>query len=175
MKIRTIRVEGFKRFRDAFTLEDLVDGINLIAAPNGSGTSTIAEAVRVGFQERHRTAILGETLAPWTQPGASPSVQIEFMYDGKRHRVSKTFGGKKSCSLDVDGKSTTGDDAEQILSNMFSFSYASKGVSRAEHQGVPGLLWVRQGSAGEIAPQVAGAHEYISRALGNDMGELAAT
>jgi hypothetical protein len=175
MKIRTIRVEGFKKFRDPFTLADLTDGINLIAAPNGSGKSTIAEAVRVGFQERHRTASLGELLAPWTQPGASPSVQIEFMYDGKRHRVAKTFGGKKSCTVDVDGKSMTGDDAEQMLSNMFSFSYASKGVSRPEHQGVPGLLWVRQGSAGEIATQVTGAHDYISRALGNDMGELAAT
>lgn len=175
MKITTIRVEGFKRFRDAFTLHDLTDGINLIAAPNGSGKSTIAEAVRVGFQERHRTASLGDLLAPWTQPGASPSVQIEFMYGGKRHRVSKTFGGKKSCTLDVDGKSMTGDDAEQMLSTLFSFSYASKGVSRPEHQGVPGLLWVRQGSAGEIATQVSGAHDYISRALGNDMGELAAT
>lgn len=175
MKIRTIRVEGFKRFRDAFTLDNLVDGINLIAAPNGSGKSTIAEAVRVGFQERHRTASLGELLAPWTQPGASPCVQIEFMYDGKRHRVAKTFGGKKSCTLDVDGASMTGDDAEQMLASLFSFSYASKGASRPEHQGVPGLLWVRQGSAGEIATQVSSAHEYISRALGNDMGELAAT
>ncbi|HSV81592.1 MAG TPA: AAA family ATPase [Ramlibacter sp.] len=175
MKIKTIRVEGFKRFRDAFTLDQLSEGVNLIAAPNGSGKSTLAEAVRVGFQERHRTASLGEMLAPWTQPGASPSVQIEFLHDGKQYRVAKTFGGKKSCTLDIEGRAVTGEDAEQALAEMFSFSYAGKGVSKPEHQGVPGLLWVRQGAAGEIGTPVASAHEYIRRALGDDMGELAAT
>lgn len=146
MKISLIRVEGFKRFRDALTLDGLTAGINLIAAPNGRGKSTIAEAVRVGFLERHRTVSLGETLAPWSQPGASPSVQIEFHRDGRRHRVAKTFGGKKSCTLEIDGaKVLSGEEAEQALADMFSFSYAGKGASRAEHQGVPGLLWVQQG------------------------------
>lgn len=176
MKIDTIRVEGFKRFREPLTIDQLTDGINLIAAPNGKGKSTIAEAVRVGFLERHRAASLGETLAPWSEPGASPSVHIEFLRDGKRHRVAKTFGGKKSCSLEIEGaKPLSGEEAEQVLADMFAFSYAGKGTSKAEHQGVPGLLWVQQGSAGQIHSQVDNAHEYISRALGDDFGQLAAT
>jgi hypothetical protein len=176
MRIHTIRVEGFKRFRDAFTLDQLIPGINLIAAPNGRGKSTLAEAVRVAFMERHRTASLGETLAPWSQPGATPSVQIEFEREGRRHTLSKTFGSRKSCSLQVQGGGAwNGEEAEQQLADLFSFSYSGKGASKAEHRGVPGLLWVQQGTAGQIAEPVEHAQTYISRALGREMGELAAT
>lgn len=176
MKLQKIRVEGFKRFRDAFTITDLNPGINLIAAPNGKGKSTIAEAVRAAFLERHKTASLGDSLAPWTQPGATPTVQIEFERLGKVHRLQKAFGSKKSCSLVVEGGTTlTGDDAEQHLCEMLSFRMSNKGASKAEHHGVPGLLWVQQGSSGQIVTQVDNAHEYISRALGDDLGELAAS
>ncbi len=176
MKLQTIRLEGFKRFRDPFTIQDLEPGINLIAAPNGKGKSTIAEAVRVAFLERHKTASLGDSLAPWTQPGATPTVQIRFERQGKVHHLTKAFGSRKSCSLVIDGgKSLTGEEAEQHLSEMLSFRFSGKGASKAEHQGVPGLLWVQQGASGEIATQVEHAHEYISRALGDDFGELAAS
>lgn len=176
MKIRSIRVEGFKRFRQPLTLDSLGEGINLIAAPNGKGKSTLAEAVRVGFLERHRTSSLGETLAPWTQPGATPTVQIEFLRDGKRYCVAKTFGTRKSCTLEIEGgKPLNGEDAEQALADMFAFSYAGKGTSKPDHQGVPGLLWVQQGSSGQISSQVDHAHDYLRRALGDDIGELAAT
>lgn len=176
MKLQTIRLEGFKRFRDAFTLGDLSPGINLIAAANGRGKSTIAEAIRVAFLERHKTASLGESLAPWTQPGATPTVQIQFERQGKVHRLQKVFGNKKSCRLDIDGGTLlSGDEAEQHLSEMLSFRLSAKGTSKAEHQGVPGLLWVQQGSSGQIVTQVDHAHEYISRALGDELGELAAS
>lgn len=176
MKLRTIRVESFKRFRDPMALEGLQPGINLIAAPNGKGKSTLAEAVRVGFLERHRTGSLGDSLAPWTQPGASPSLQIEFERDGKIHILQKVFGGKKSCTLQVDGQAPlTGEAAEDKLGEMFSFSYAKRDVSRPELQGVPGLLWVRQGTSGQILDQAEAAHDYISRALGDGVSELAAT
>ncbi|RYF34206.1 MAG: GTP-binding protein, partial [Comamonadaceae bacterium] len=176
MKLQMIRLEGFKRFREAFTLSGLNPGINLIAAPNGRGKSTIAEAVRVAFLERHKTASLGESLAPWAQPGATPIVQIVFERLGKVHRLQKAFGHKKSCSLVVEGGTTfTGDDAEQHLCEMLSFRMSAKGASKAEHHGVPGLLWVQQGTSGQIVTQVDNAHEYISRALGDDLGELAAS
>jgi chromosome segregation ATPase len=176
MKLQTIRVEGFKRFRDPLTISDLEPGINLIAAPNGRGKSTIAEAVRVAFLERHKTQSLGETLAPWSQPGATPTVQIQFERQGKVHRLSKAFGNKKSCTLVIDGGSQlTGEEAEQHLSDMLSFRFSAKGASKAEHQGVPGLLWVQQGTSGQIVTQVDNAHEYISRALSDDLGELAAS
>jgi hypothetical protein len=176
MKLRTIRVESFKRFRAPMALEGLQPGINLIAAPNGKGKSTLAEAVRVGFLERYRTAELGKTLAPWTLPGASPSLQIEFERDGKVHLLQKVFGGKKSCTLTIEGQAAlTGEAAEERLSEMFSFSYSKRGASSPETHGVPGLLWVRQGSSGQIFGEAGAAHEYISRALGDGVSELAAT
>lgn len=176
MKLNSIRVEGFKRFRDAYTLADLTEGINLIAAPNGSGKSTLAEAIRVAFLERSRVAKLAETLAPWTDSGATPRVQIEFEHAQHTYRLAKVFSKtKNSCSLDLDGQTLTGKAAEDRLAEMFAFSYAHTGVGDSGHHGVPGLLWVRQGTAGEIGEPVRAAHTYLGRSLGGDFGQLAAS
>jgi hypothetical protein len=175
MKISTIRVEAVRKFRDPFVLDSLQDGINLVVAPNGGGKSTLAEAVRAVFLERHRSSKPAESLAPHSQPGASPSVQIEFSHEGKNYRVSKVFGQRKSCSLEIAGKTETGEDAENRLAQMFSFGFAGKGASSPAVQGIPGLLWVQQGKSGEIDAPVEHAHEHLSRALGDAVGELAAT
>ncbi|MGE4239788.1 AAA family ATPase [Ramlibacter sp.] len=175
MKISTIRVESLRKFREPYTLAALDEGINLVVAPNGGGKSTLAEAVRAAFLERYKSAKPAESLAPHSQPGASPSVQVEFSHEGKSWRVTKTFGPKKSCTLESDGASESGEEAENRLAQMFSFGFAGRGASQPDVQGIPGLLWVKQGQSGDIDDRVEHAHEHLSRALGDAVGELAAT
>ena len=58
MKLRALRVHGFKSFADA-TKIDFHDGITAIVGPNGCGKSNIGDAIRWVLGEQRPTAIRG--------------------------------------------------------------------------------------------------------------------
>ncbi len=69
MKLRRLRIEHFKRFRDPLVINGFTDGLNLFAAPNESGKSTVAEAIRAAFLNGTAPAVWntcahGATLQP---------------------------------------------------------------------------------------------------------------
>lgn len=174
MKIKRLRIENFKRFRAPLELGDFTDGLNLFVAPNESGKSTVAEAIRAAFFERHKSSSVS-SLRPWSDSSATPSVEIDFELGGKPARLSKAFLGRKRCQLSIDGKTLDGAEAEDHLGNLMGFSFAGKGASSPEHMGIPGLLWIQQGTSHEIAKAVGFASDRLRNAMGNSLGELAAT
>lgn len=174
MKLHRLRIESFKRFRDPLELGDLVEGLNLFIAPNESGKSTVAEAIRAAFFERHKSSsVVG--LRPWNDPSATPKVEIDFDISGRPAHLAKAFLGKKRCNLVIDGRQLDGLAAEDHLSGLLGFSFAGKGASTPEHTGIPGLLWIKQGSSHDIAKPVGFARDYLRNALGDALGELAAS
>lgn len=174
MKLHRLRIDGFKRFRDPLELGDLVEGLNLFVAPNESGKSTVAEAIRAAFFERHKSSsVVG--MRPWNDPSATPTVEIDFDIAGKPARLTKAFLGKKRCNLVIDGRQLDGLAAEDHLGGLLGFSFAGKGASTPEHMGIPGLLWIKQGSSHDIAKPVRFASDYLRNALGDALGELAAS
>ncbi|HET9949702.1 MAG TPA: AAA family ATPase, partial [Longimicrobiales bacterium] len=58
MKLRALKVHGFKSFADATTIE-FHDGITAIVGPNGCGKSNIGDAIRWVLGEQRPTAIRG--------------------------------------------------------------------------------------------------------------------
>jgi chromosome segregation protein len=58
MKLRALKVHGFKSFADATTI-DFHDGITAIVGPNGCGKSNIGDAIRWVLGEQRPTAIRG--------------------------------------------------------------------------------------------------------------------
>jgi len=174
MKLKRLRIENFRRFRAPLELSGLADGLNLFVAPNESGKSTVAEAIRAAFFERHRSSAV-DSLRPWTDSSATPTVEIEFELDGRPARLIKAFLGKKRCELTIDGKSMDGIAAEDHLGGLLGFRFAGKGASSQEHMGIPGLLWIKQGTSHEISDAVRFAGDYLRNALGDTLGELAAT
>ena len=66
MKLKRVRIENFKRFRAPLELCDFADGLNLFVAPNESGKSTVAEAIRAAFFERHKSSAISG-LPAWTR------------------------------------------------------------------------------------------------------------
>jgi chromosome segregation protein len=58
MKLRSLKVQGFKSFADATTV-DFHDGITAIVGPNGCGKSNIGDAIRWVLGEQRPTAIRG--------------------------------------------------------------------------------------------------------------------
>lgn len=174
MKLKRLRIENFKRFRAPLELSAFADGLNLFVAPNEAGKSTVAEAIRAAFFERHKSSSVSG-LRPWSDGSATPTVEIDFELGGKPARLSKSFLGKKRCELSIDGKVWDGPAAEDHLAELLGFSFAGKGASSPEHMGIPGLLWIRQGTSHELSKAVGFASDHLRNALGDTLGELAST
>ena len=174
MKLQRLHLENFKRFRAPFTLDALESGLNLFTAPNEAGKSTLVEAIRAAFFERHRSSTV-EHLRPWGDSAATPTVVLDFLVNGAPCRLTKAFLGKKRCELQLDGRALDGNEAEEHLAQLLGFSLPGKGASKAEHMGIPGLLWVRQGTAHEVHDVVGHASDHLRNALGASLGDLAAS
>jgi hypothetical protein len=174
MRLQRLRIENFKLFRAPFEIDGFAPGLNLFAAPNESGKSTVAEAIRAAFFERHRSSAV-EGLRPWGESSATPTVELDFELDGKPCKLTKAFLGKKRCELVIDGKAMDGAVAEDHLAALLGFRFPGKGASTPEHMGIPGLLWIKQGTSHDIAGAVGFASDHLRNALGESLGELAAS
>lgn len=175
MKLRSIRIEQFRKFRTPIAIHGLEAGINLFSGANETGKSTLVNAIRAAFLERHRSTCVDD-LRPWGESSASPGVSLEFEIDGTHYRLSKHFLNKKRCELHVGSPTPKqhydGNEAEDFLAGLLGFQFAGKGVSKAEHWGIPGLLWIHQGATHEIREAVTHATDHLRGALNRSLGEL---
>ncbi len=174
MKLRRIKLESFKRFSGSYEIAGLQDGLNLFYAPNEQGKSTITTALKAAFHERHRSNV-GDEYKSWSDSSGSPSVEIDFEISGEPARLLKRFAARKTCELRIGGRTWDGAEAEEHLAELLGFRFASKGGSTEEHRGIPGLLWVEQGTSQRLEKLVESASSHIRNALGDTLGELAAT
>ena len=58
MKLKALRVHGFKSFADSTEI-DFHEGITAVVGPNGCGKSNISDAIRWALGEQRPTAIRG--------------------------------------------------------------------------------------------------------------------
>lgn len=174
MKLTSLRVEQFRQFRQPAEVRDLQSGINLFTGPNESGKSTLVRAIRAAFLERFKSSSVDD-LQPWGDSAASPSVELEFEWQDERWHLNKSFLRHKRCDLQVGSRAFNGDEAEEQLSTLLGYGFPGRGASRAENWGIPGLLWVEQGSGQELNEAVSYAGEHLQSALGGSLGELASS
>jgi len=174
MKLTRLRIEQFRQFRRPLEIAALEPGLNLFTGPNEAGKSTIVAAIRAAFFERHRSGSVDE-LRPWGDASASPTVELEFDLGGEHCRLTKSFLHKKRCELQWGRQHLDGAEAEDRLADLLGFRHANKGVSKAEHWGIPGLLWIAQGSAHDIRDPVLHATDHLRRALNESLGAVASS
>ncbi|ARP89107.1 hypothetical protein CAL14_01340 [Bordetella genomosp. 9] len=174
MKLTHLRIEQFRQFRQPLEIADLHDGINLFTGPNEAGKSTVVAAIRAAFFERFRSNA-AEDFRPWDDPSASPSVSIAFEHNGQRYELMKRFLGRKRCELRIGTRVLDGTEAEDALAAFMGFQHPGKGASKAEHWGIPGLLWIQQGSGHDIHDAVAHASGHLRTALEASVGEIASS
>ena len=137
MSFKSIEVENFRQFREKVLLENLDAGLNIIAGSNEAGKSTLLQAVRAALFDRHGSSV-GKSYKPY-QAEVSPRVALVFTVDGVEYRLDKVFSSKKDGNTGLkasDGKSWEGQAAEEHLAELLGFSYAKKGGSKAENQGL---------------------------------------
>lgn len=174
MKLQRLRVEQFRQFRQGLELDSLQPGINLIHGPNESGKSTLVRAIRAAFFERYRSKS-AEDLAPWGDSSAAPTVELVFEYNQQHWQLDKRFLKRHRCDLQVGGTTFSGEEAEEKLAELLGYQFPKKGASKEEHWGIPGLLWVEQGSGQDIEKAVQHAGGHLKSALNNLVGEVASS
>jgi energy-coupling factor transporter ATP-binding protein EcfA2 len=170
LQLTRLRVEQLRQFRQPFELTDFSPGLNILAGPNEAGKSTLVRAIRAAFFERHRSTAVDD-LQPWGDASAAPTIELDFLLGGERHQLVKRFLNKKRCSLQIGTRTLDGVDAEDHLAQRFGFAFAGKGASKPEHWGIPGLLWVEQGTGQEL--DVSHAREHLHDALQGQSGAAA--
>jgi DNA repair exonuclease SbcCD ATPase subunit len=174
MKLTRIRIEQFRQFRQPLEISDLQPGLNLFTGPNEAGKSTVVAAIRAAFFERHRSSSV-EDLRPWGDSTAAPSVELDFQIGATAYRLRKSFLARKRCELQVGDQQLDGAAAEDRLAELLGFQYAGKGASAAQHWGIPGLLWVSQGSGQQVDEPLAHAADHLRSALNASLGDVASS
>ncbi|CAD5371687.1 AAA_23 domain-containing protein [Rubrivivax sp. A210] len=174
MRLQSLRVAELRQFREPFELAGIAPGLNIYTGANEAGKSTLVRAIRAAFFERHRSTSVDD-LRPHGDSAAAPLVELAFELGGESCRLSKSFLHKKRCELMVGTRRLEGVEAEDWLAEQLGFQFAGKGASRAEHWGIPGLLWIEQGAGQAVRDAVGFAADHLRRALDNSLGEVAAS
>ncbi|MEO8247982.1 MAG: AAA family ATPase [Burkholderiales bacterium] len=173
MKLKRIRIEQLRQFRQPFELANLAPGLNLFTGPNEAGKSTVVRAIRAAFFERHRSSSIKD-LIPLDDAAATPTVELDFEIADQNYRLVKIFQ-KKRCSLHWGTQGLDGEEAERHLAKLLGFDLSDRGASKAEHWGIPGLLWIEQGSGQDVHEAVAHASGHLRRALDQSASEVASS
>lgn len=139
MKIRAIRLENIRRFTDPVEITGIGGGLNVLAAPNEQGKSTIFDALHAAFFKDAKSWDKEiRALAP--RAGGEPRVEVEIDLDGRAYRVVKQFqkaSGKGELRIwQGDNLYLQSDAAEAWLQAL---------IKSPKEGGPAGLLWVRQG------------------------------
>jgi hypothetical protein len=98
--LERIAASGFRAFAER--VEFTPDArFTVIAAPNGTGKSTLIDAIYFGLLERHSvTGMSAEQRFKSIGRDLTPVIEIDFAVDDARYRLRKTFlSGTKSASL----------------------------------------------------------------------------
>ena len=103
MRLRKIRLAGFKSFVDPITI-DLPGDLIGVVGPNGCGKSNIIDAVRWVMGESSARQLRGELLADVVFNGAASrrpvgQASVELLFDNSDGRAGGRFAGRREISI----------------------------------------------------------------------------
>lgn len=170
MILHSLRVTHWRSLLNPVELGPFSDRLNVIHAPNGTGKSSLFEAMRRALFDAHGVSGEGiEAVRPWGR-SLAPQVNVEFTQAGVRYRIEKTFlDGATARLLRFESGSfqplADSRNADAKLREIIAASAPGKGLSKPEHWGLAEVLWAPQGSLNldSLSPSVT---ENLRAALG---------
>ncbi|MEB3420744.1 AAA family ATPase [Salipiger marinus] len=136
MKLVSVTLCDVRRFTRPVTLAGIGPGLNVLAAPNEDGKSTLFDALQAVFFQKHRAAGK-EIKALRPHAGGAPTVSVELDTDQGRVRLTKRWLSRPMAEVHQDGRLLAkGEAAEDWIAAL---------TQAPEAGGPSGLLWVRQG------------------------------
>ncbi|WP_439579983.1 AAA family ATPase, partial [Elioraea sp.] len=168
MRIAAVELEDLRRFAGRWRVGPFAPGLNVLAAPNETGKSTLLAAIQAAIFLPHRAQ--ADALRPLG--GGVPAVRVE-LADATGHWViAKRFAGRvgRAEVTTPSGQTQTGDAAEEEIRRLFGVAPESR--RREVPRGVWGALWVEQGHS--IAPPELDdpAHRTLRSALEAEVGTV---
>lgn len=146
MLIRSLRAENFRKFAD-IKIGDFSDGLNLVCEPNEAGKSTVLEALRAAFFERHgANSERTRSFRPYGSEVA-PEVTVVFHAGGQTWTLRKRFLQGPLVILSNGHQRYESDAAEDQLQTLLGLGRPGNRGPDEESTGALGLLWVEQGEA----------------------------
>ncbi|MFO0563616.1 MAG: AAA family ATPase [Polyangiales bacterium] len=162
MIVEGVKVEAFRCFVRATEIRGFSAGLNVVSAPNGTGKSTLFEAIRRALIDHHTVqGVEADKMRPWGR-SVAPTVSVDFSHGGQRYRVHKRFLDDPSCELsrwEIDAFVAVdrGERADEKVRALLSRPTAPKGLAKEAHWGLAQVLWAPQGmiELGPLGPELA--------------------
>jgi DNA repair exonuclease SbcCD ATPase subunit len=172
MLIRSIRIESFRKLQDA-ALGPFSSGLNLVCEPNEAGKSTVLEALRAAFFERHgANSERTRSFRPYGDEVA-PEVTVAFEVAGESWTLRKRFLQGPSVALGNGRQRYESDAAEDQLQKLLGLGRPGNRGADEESAGALGLLWVEQGAAlGALKPPADRVKKTLEGLLANEVGTV---
>ncbi|HEX4079079.1 MAG TPA: AAA family ATPase [Rhizomicrobium sp.] len=173
MRIRRIDVQNFRKLVDRVVIDDIADGVTVIAGDNEDGKSTVLQALRTVLFDRHTlTGADAEAMQPFGHK-VRPEIGLDFEIDGALYCLRKGFCQRHSAELKTPTGTFAGMEVEEKLQELLRFRAPGRGASRAdEHHGICGLFWVEQGRSFAPISLNADNRGVLAGALEGEVGEV---
>lgn len=170
MRLTHIAIEGVGKFGTPARVEGLGPGINVLAAGNEAGKSTLFRAIRTCLFERHGTRS-SEVLGLATEGLSLPlTISIGFMHSGKQYELSKSLIRSASASLRRDGVEIARNrEADELVWEILG---VNSGGGRSVDDAAFGVLWVGQGQSFDIPKPSEAATSALNAVIQQEVGTL---
>lgn len=172
MKLRSLELANFRKFRKPIAVSGFTDGLNIVVEPNEAGKSTLLEALRAALFIRHSAKTeLVRSFCPFGDDVA-PRVGLAFDIGAERWQLEKQFLKAPSIALSSAKGRVESDAAEERLQALLGFEKGNNRGSDLETRGALGLLWVEQASALAIEAPGQLVCEQVRGALEAEVGAV---
>jgi hypothetical protein len=172
MILRRLEVRNFRKLIGPVVIDGVGDGLTVIAGSNENGKSTLLDALRCAFFNRHT---LGGKEALRLQPyghSVRPEITVDFEFDGDTYNLRKAFCQRPEAELTTTNGVLTGNAAEDKLTELLRFTRPGSGAAKEDHHGVWGLFWLTQGRALDATVLNQDARTSVHSAIESEVGQV---
>jgi len=170
MQFTSIVVDGVGKFGTRSEVAGLGPGVNILAAGNEAGKSTLFRAVRACLFERHTTK--NDSVRALATDGLSlpVTVKLGFEHAGQAYTVTKSFVKGPAASLMRGSvEIARGREADEMLWELLGIT---PGSGRSVDEAAFGILWVGQGQSFKAPEPTEAATTVLNSAIQSEVGSL---
>ena len=174
MIISRIEVRNFRKLVGPFVIDTMVPGLNVIVGDNEEGKSTLLQAIRSGFFDKHNmTGERAESFQPYNS-ALRPELRISFELNGAPYTLFKAFCQRAEVELVTPDGRLAGSAAEEELEKLLRFTRPKRARKESdhEHEGVFGMFWVEQGKSFVGVDTNEDGRASIVQALQKEVGDV---